>query len=76
MHRRNAAVVSMVVMLIFSLTLSGCLGGGSSVTRFELTVGMEGQGSVSPKVGKYEYAVPTCPSCRLILTPVVGEEIE
>jgi ABC-type transport system substrate-binding protein len=62
----------MVVMLIFSLTLSGCLGGGSSVTRFELTVGMEGQGSVSPKVGKYEYAKAT--TIELAATPELNWE--
>lgn len=74
MGMRRMISPSMALLLVLVLVLSGCFGGGSKKPeeKYQLTISVDGQGSVDPKPGKYEYAKKT--SVSLEATAAEGWE--
>ena len=66
MGMRRMISPSMALLLVLVLVLSGCFGGGSKKPeeKYQLTISVDGQGSVDPKPGKYEYAKKTSVSLK------------
>ena len=53
MSIKKAVLAPITIILAIAVILSGCVGGGGSklpVSKFELTISVEGQGSVVPQI--------------------------
>jgi hypothetical protein len=72
MGNKRTTIVAMSLLLTVVLVFSGCAGGGSKLVKHELTIGVQGKGSVTPEPGKYEYTEPTV--VELQVTPDEGRE--
>ena len=55
MGMRRMISPSMALLLVLVLVLSGCFGGGSKKPeeKYQLTISVDGPGSVDPKPGKW-----------------------
>jgi hypothetical protein len=48
MGNKRTTIVAMSLLLTVVLVFSGCAGGGSKLVKHELTIGVQGKGSVTP----------------------------